>query len=144
MLLAKSEYSVDCFTCGVCIGSQGGTQQTSSAQPFIAWLALPYVGRLHDRLLASHVDCVATAVDNSSVLFAGLAVGLDVSLLTELLCAEGGPGQGLKAEPAAAENAGTVDMSPLSLQGGAKGVGMQSPGSTGKTADRMAQALRCG
>ena len=65
--------------------------------------------------------------------------------ITETLCAEGGPGQGLKL--VAAENVGVksdsnVSMSPLSLQGIAKGVGLHPPGSPGKTADRMAQALR--
>lgn len=97
------------------------------------------------QILASHLDCIAVDVQ-AQLSFAGLAVDhkqSHVSLLTEMLYAEGGPGQGLKgcAEAVAAENAGIVDMSPLSLQGGAKGVGMQTHRST---ADRMAQALRYG
>ena len=66
-----------------------------------------------------------------------------------MLPAESGPGQGVKAcaEPVAVENAGvetdsSVSLSPLKLQGGPKGVGVQTPGGPGKTAERMAQALR--
>lgn len=58
--------------------------------------------------------------------------------------AEGGPGQGVKAcgEPVAAENVAVEPYSNVSMTAPAKGVEVQSPASPGKTADRMAQALR--
>lgn len=72
---------------------------------------------------------------------------MSLLFFTAVLSAEAGFGQGPRAcaGSVAAENAGlacdsSMAMSPISMQGEAKGV--QTPGSPQQTADRMAQALR--
>ena len=133
---------------------------TLERNPFIGCLhageLLHHVGRLHYHWHTTsntpylHVILHHNiAVCVQALRYADPAAGQllpNVLSLIHMMHAEGGLGQGLKswAGPVAAENAAVesdsnVSLSPLSLQGVAKGSEMQS---SGKTADRMAQALR--